>query len=218
MTGDGEPATWTWRRVAEADLADLVLATAAAVGRVPVVGIDGRSAAGKSTLTDRLAELLSPAAVIHTDDIAWWHSHFDWSDILVADVLTPLVGGRDVRGYRPPGWEHRGRAGHLDYSSDVRVILVEGVGATQARLRPHLDLAIWVTSDRQVATDRGLARDTARLGSREAALADWNDWMAAEVPFLAVDRPWERADVVVAGTGMHADGDPGAFLVAGPAA
>lgn len=214
---DDEPSTWDWREVADADLAAVVLSVAAPRGRVPVVGIDGRSASGKTTLAGRLAELLVPAAVVHTDDIAWWHSHFDWPDVLLDDVLVPLLSGADVRAYRPPGWVARGRDGHLDYPADVSVILVEGVGVAQARLRPHLDIAIWVASDREVATARGLARDTARLGSREAAMSDWDDWMAAEEPFLAHDRPWTRVDLVVGGTGLHDDRDPHVLRVAGPA-
>ena len=36
------------------------------------------------------------------------------------------------------------------------------------------------------------------VGSSRRALA--HSWMAEELPFLAADRPWERAGLVVAGT------------------
>jgi len=37
-------------------------------------------------------------------------------------------------------------------------------------------------------------------GGREQAIAFWRDWMKAELRFLDEQRPWERADVIVAGT------------------
>jgi hypothetical protein len=37
-------------------------------------------------------------------------------------------------------------------------------------------------------------------GDREQAIAFWRDWMAAELRFFDEQRPWERADVIVAGT------------------
>ena len=40
-------------------------------GRPLVVGVDGRSAGGKSTVSDRLAAVTG-AAVVHTDDVAWY--------------------------------------------------------------------------------------------------------------------------------------------------
>jgi len=213
-----EPTPTAGTPAAPETLRPLLLTVRHPTHRVPVIGVDGRSAAGKSTLARRLADLLAPTTTIHTDDIAWWHSHFDWPDVLVDDVLTPLLGGRDVVAYRPPGWVAKDRPGSLDYRADVRAILVEGVGATQARMRPHLDLAVWVASDRAVATARGLERDTQRFGSRAAAQADWDDWQAAEVPFLAAERPWAHAGLVVAGTGTASDVAVGDFLVvAGPA-
>ena len=53
----------------------------------------------------------------------------------------------------------------------------------------------WVQTDRALAWARGLARD----GGDSAQEAFWHEWEAEEQPFLAADRPWERADVVVDG-------------------
>ena len=33
-----------------------------------------------------------------------------------------------------------------------------------------------------------------------AAMEQTRDWMIEELPFLAADRPWERATIIVAGT------------------
>lgn len=42
---------------------------------------------------------------------------------------------------------------------------------------------------------RGIARD-----GGDAAIAFWDEWMVAELVFLAEQRPWERADFIVSGT------------------
>ncbi|MFJ3224601.1 hypothetical protein ACIPJS_14785 [Streptomyces sp. NPDC086783] len=46
-------------------------------GRPRVTAIDGRSGAGKTTLAERLREVVPNSAVVHTDDIAWNHAYFD---------------------------------------------------------------------------------------------------------------------------------------------
>lgn len=50
-------------------------------------------------------------------------------------------------------------------------------------------------------------------GDRARATASWHEWMAQELPFQAAQRPWERADLVVAGTPTIALA-PGWFAVA----
>ena len=82
---------------------------------------------------------------------------------------------------------------------------MEGVGAARAELADLVDLAIWVQSDRAVARERGIERDGGDV-------AGWDEWQSEEVPFLERDRPWERAGVIVAGTGLAPAGE---LLVAG---
>jgi hypothetical protein len=82
------------------------------------------------------------------------------------------------------------------------VLIVEGVGASRVELTPWLDAGIWVQSDFAEAERRGIARDIASgvNGDAEATIAFWHTWMAEELPFFARDRPWERADLILAGT------------------
>ena len=81
------------------------------------------------------------------------------------------------------------------------LLLVEGVGATRRELSPLLDVRVWVQADPVAARQRGLARDEVLHGrSPEEAAQEWDDWMSEEEPHLARDRPWERADLLVAGT------------------
>jgi predicted nucleic acid-binding Zn ribbon protein len=63
-------------------------------------------------------------------------------------------------------------------------------------------------SDAETATTRSLSDP--RMQGDDAA-ARRQDWMSEELPFLAVEKPWERADVIVAGAGLQA-GEPSDHL------
>jgi hypothetical protein len=198
----GEPAAGPWRTAPLSELVELVLGPGGAPqGRPRVVAVDGRGAGGKTTLARRLAGAVPPAAVVHTDDVAWHHSFFDWADLLADGILAPARRGEAVH-YRPPGWEARGRPGAIELPAGLDLLVVEGVGAGRRELASVVDAVVWVQSDPDEAKRRGIVRDVAE-GHKEdeaTATAFWDEWMAEELPFLADQRPWERACVVVAGT------------------
>lgn len=209
-----EPEAGPWRAVR---LAELVaeLRTRCANRARAVIAVDGRSAGGKSTLTVRLAAALG-AQVVHTDDVAWWHDFFTWDDLLIGGVLEPYLTG-DAVAFRPPAWQERGREGAITVANNCSVILIEGVGASRNSLAPYLSAAVWVQSDWTLAEARGIARDM--QGERpDAAEAKrfWDDWQAEERSFLAGDRPWERADVVVCGTPLIEVGEDEVLIGAPP--
>jgi hypothetical protein len=103
----GEPAAGPWRVAPVAELVQLLFRAAAPVeGRPRIVAVDGRGGGGKSTLAAQLHAAVAGSAVVHTDDVAWHHSFFDWSELLAEHVLEPLRRGEAVR-YRPPGWQAR---------------------------------------------------------------------------------------------------------------
>jgi energy-coupling factor transporter ATP-binding protein EcfA2 len=182
-----------WRRVDDAELAALV-APLLTDGR-GVLLVDGRSGSGKSTIATRLADLLR-GAIVHSDDLAWHHDAFAWDDLARDHVIAPWRRGESVE-YRPPGWVAKGREGAVTVPADVRVLVLEGVGAGRAALATQADAVVWVQSDRAEARERGLRRDVELGRTPKEAESFWDEWMAAEEPFLAADRPWERADLVV---------------------
>ncbi|WP_433824836.1 uridine kinase family protein [Actinoplanes sp. CA-015351] len=205
--GPDEPLAGPWQELTPIDFAASVQAAAGSpAGRPRLIAVDGRSGSGKSTLAGRLRELTPGSAVVHTDDVAWWHSRFGWAPLMISGVLDPLHAGLGVR-FRPPAWEQRGREGFIEVPAGCSAVFVEGVGASRRELLPLLDAAIWVQSDFAEAERRGILRDVDRDGlDPGTAKREWDEWMAEEIPFLRADRPWERAGFVVRGTG---DGTPG---------
>ena len=207
--GAGEPAAGPWRAVPIGVLLALVLDHGPApAGRPWIVAVDGRAGSGKSTLADRLCRGLPNAAVVHTDDFIGY-SFFGWNDLLVEGVLRPLRAGCAVH-YRPPGGDPHGGRGPIAIAAGLDLVVVEGVGSSRTALGPWIDRSAWVQADVEEAVRRGIARD----GGPEVAGALWGEWMVEEVAFLAQDRPWERASLIVAGTPSQPYGRDTEVLVA----
>jgi hypothetical protein len=182
-----EPAGGPWRVERIADVvANFTGRPRLAAERPVVVAIDGRSSSGKTTLAERVADAIPATVVVHTDDIAWWHSRFGWAD-LAQRVLEMVHAGAAVS-FRPPAWDERGREGAIAVPRGTQLLLLEGVGSSRQELAHLLDARLWVQSDRGAIERRNDAR-----------VAD-EDWIAEELPFVAARRPWEHADLIVAGT------------------
>jgi hypothetical protein len=214
--GPGEPAAGPWRVEPVEAFARSLAETAGTPARRPrIIAVDGRGGGGKTALAERLGHRLGPAAVVHSDDVAWGHSRFGWDDLMITGVLEPLRAGHPVH-YRPPGWDHDRREGHLNVPAGLATVIVEGVGVSRRTLAPLVDVAIWIQSDYVEAKQRGVRRDMAELG-RTPADADrlWDEWETEEVPFLADDRPWQRAHIIV-GTASSLPHDPTTEVVVSP--
>ncbi|MFT3860969.1 uridine kinase family protein [Micropruina sp.] len=204
--GTSEPPIDAWHDVT---VTSLLARLGVLRGDRPVlVAVDGRSGAGKSTLARRLADAVPDAAVVATDDIAWNLSMFDWARELATNVLIPVRRGQSVR-YRPPGWITHDRPGAVVVPAARSLLIVEGVGSSQAALAHLLDAALWVQSDAAVARRLGLARDIASgaNGDEPASVAFWDEWGAAERVFLEREEPWLRASAIVAGVPLATDQD-----------
>lgn len=170
---------------------------------LPVVAVDGRSGSGKSTLAEALAAAWPGAHVVRTDDVAWNESFFGWAELLRTGVLDPVRRGELPVSFRPPAYDAHGRPGAVTVPEGCTLLLLEGVGSARRELADALDATIWVQAGRTTARDRGLARDLAlprgQEGGLPAVVGFWEEWDADETPFLAQDRPWERADLVLDG-------------------
>ena len=213
--GPGEPEAGPWRPELLTEVIESLTQhgwSRAAGDHSVVLAVDGRSSSGKTTLAARMQAAVAESVVVHTDDIAWWHSRFGWADLLIEGILMPVHRGEPVA-FQPPRWAEHGRGGSIDVPASCPLLIIEGVGAARREAAHLVDALIWVQSDQREAGRRSLARVGHPGGP--GTVRDLQEWMAEEEPFLADQRPWERADLVVAGT-PQIPFDPVTQLVVAP--
>jgi hypothetical protein len=212
MLGEGEPAAGPWRVESIEGFARLLLAAAGRHAARPVVlAVDGHSGSGKTTISQRISDAVPSSVVVRTDDVAWQHSMFGWTDLLVDGILKPVHRGEPVS-FRPPAWRRQSRDGAIEVPAGLDLVIVEGVGVARRELMVLMDLVVWVQSDMIEAERRGIERD----GGDDAAASFWRLWMAEELPFIARERPWERAAFVVDGTPLLPHDTASQVVIAGP--
>lgn len=155
-----------------------------------IVAIDGRSGSGKTTFATRLSNALN-ATVVHTDDVAWHHSFFDWWSLMIEHILEPFHNAHSID-WTPESWKQRQRIGSIVVPNS-KILIVEGVCASRRELSDWIDVPIWIETSLEIAEQRGLLRDG------EAERDFWFEWQAQERPLLENDKPWTRAKLIVDG-------------------
>jgi hypothetical protein len=100
--------------------------------------------------------------------------------------------------FRPPRWDEHQREGAILVPAGCTLLIIEGVGAARRESAHLTDAAIWVQSDEREIERRSRAR-VGKPGNAPTVGA-WQAWMAKEMLFVADQRPWERADIVICGT------------------
>lgn len=141
--------------------------------------------------------MLPQCAVLHTDDLAWHHGVFSWDELLINDVL-PALRARRALDYRPPAWIARGRQGAITLDGSRQFVIIEGVGSSQTSIRPQLDVIIWVDTPQSVRD----SRDALRVAAGETSATSYANWMSEENAYMAAERPWQHADLIVDGSDM----------------
>jgi uridine kinase len=156
-----------------------------------IVGVDGGGGAGKSSLAQHLARALGGCQIVHTDDFAAWANPIDWWPTLIERVLEPVSRGEVVR-FMPTQWSPELRPDPVEFAP-AEFLVLEGVTACREGFRPYLTYAIWIETSAEVRLRRGLERDG------QAALPDWERWMAEEDAYRERERPDLFADLVLDG-------------------
>ena len=175
MSGELEAASPTGSRA----IAERILDGA---GR-PVVLIDGRSGAGKTTLAQRLAPLLG-GQLVSLDDI-----YPGWDGLAAGSAAVPgMLAGPDA-GWRRWDWT-AGRAAEWHPVDPDRAIVVEGCGAISAASRALATFAIWMDGPADERRARALARDPGYAPF-------WDRWAAQEEAHIEREDPRALADLVL---------------------
>ena len=185
-----------------ADLLDHVVQRARCSPKPLIVGLDGRSGVGKSTLARVLADSLH-TAVIEGDDFYAGGTELradtaesrakaciDWTRQRA--VLEAFAGGR-VAVWRSFDWDaFDGRLRDEPSMLEPRpIVILEGVYSARPELADLLDLCVVLTAPDEVRI--------ARLAAREGAIGPWEtQWHDAEEYYFEHIMPLSRFDVVMA--------------------
>ena len=128
-----------------------------------LVGVDGAGGSGKSTYPATLSDKIVPMDDFVTGPWQW----FDF-DRVRRDVVEPLLRGEPAR-YQRLDWND-GQLKEWRVVEPGGVVVIEGVGALDRRLRDAYDQRVWVETPREICVRRGLERDGAHaLPLRDAA-------------------------------------------------
>ena len=135
------------------------------------IAVDGITAAGKTTFADRLADLLGGGARITIDDYHrpppqnYYPDSFDFDAFRAAVLAAP------------------------------RPLVADGVFLLHPDLRDLWDLTIFLRCDREVARERGIARDESWMENARERYA--TRYVPGETQYLEEVDPESIADLVV---------------------
>jgi uridine kinase len=182
------------------------------------VGIDGRTAAGKTTFAGSLAALLrrrTERPIIEvgldyfklaiTERVAYPlqspESYYldSWNYPAFRDrVLLPL-GPDGSRRYRTRIMNLRGTEPIMEpdqVAAEDAILVVDGAFLQRPQLHGLWDLTIWLDVDESHSFERGMARDAATIGL-ETEHRYRTKYLPGEQRYISEERPAIRADIVV---------------------
>jgi uridine kinase len=184
------------------------------------IAIDGRSAAGKTTLADRLAERLTSqgrtcmrASIDDFHPPGYKHraaaGNFGHAEYLRAGydyamfqrlVLEPLAPGASRR-CRLQYWhaaEDRAYAEAWVTAPDDAILIVDGAFLLLPALRPYWELTIWLDVSWETMLSRAMQRDVAWVGSADVVRERYTThWMPRHKLYERAFRPRELVDIVI---------------------
>jgi len=182
------------------------------------VAIDGRTASGKTTIADELAQELNRVgrAVIRTS-IDGFHRpkreryargrhspegyYFDARDLnAIRRLLLEPLGPGGTLAYRTAAFDLEAdvpinapalRAGRKD------VLIVDGTFLQRPELLDFWEVVVFVDVDAAAAAERGISRDATQLGGRKAAEILYRDRYAPAFEFYeTLSEPLQNAHIV----------------------
>lgn len=174
---------------------DTVVAAVRGVGAAnPVVLIDGRSGAGKTTLARMLVARWPQRGrvqLVALDSLyPGWDGLVEGVEYARTSILVPHARGM-VTVWQRWDWEasERAEAHAVDPSLPL---IVEGSGLLTPRTAPLGDVRVWVDAPEESRRARALTRDG------DGYRPYWERWAAQERAHLAADDPTAHATVAVA--------------------
>ena len=175
------------------------------------VGIDGPSAAGKTTLANRLADRLrtrTSRTVIRAELDHFMRMVEDRNAYPYDSPESYYLDAWDYPAIRAGLLEPLGPGGHRRYRTavgepervapDDAILLADGVFLQRPELDAHWDLRIYLHIDAAESLRRGVDRDRHWMGgAAEAERRYRTKYLPGEQRYLAEVRPRSRAQIVI---------------------
>lgn len=138
-----------------------------------VLGIDGRSGAGKTRFADVISKRTAmPHSTLHLDDVYPGWEGLDAGIRIAQDLVAQLSEGQSAT-YTPYRWPGMQKPKPRTLSP-LFPLIIEGVGATLVLTQLNVNLTVWLTAPQRVRKSRALARDGATYEPF------WNLWEKQE--------------------------------------
>jgi uridine kinase len=182
------------RHVVLEELSD-ALAAVHAPDRLTRIGIDGVDGAGKTSLAEEIAQLLTKRARPCV------RVSLDFFEQPPAERYAR--GELSAEGYYLDAFDVERLRAHvlsLDGPREV-VVVVDGIFLQRPELADLWDATVWVEADLGAAAERALQRDRVRIDSVEAELERYRlRYLPAQRRYMEEERPHERATFVLRNT------------------
>lgn len=174
-------------------------------GTTLLVALDGRSGAGKSTVSGKIAGRVG-AVVVSSDDFYTGGTFDDWASRspkekaalcidwkrLRTDVLEPLLSGNPAIWHAFDWKTWTGLSEHTFTCEPASIIIIDGVYSTRPELADLIDISILVRLPDKIRRDRLRNREN------EPFLARWHAvWDEAEEFYFTNIRPPSSFDMVL---------------------
>lgn len=157
-------------------------------GSTTIIGIDGRSGAGKTTLGRQLASALECPLVSLESVYQGWEGLEAGIDQM-ADALAAIAHG-DAAFVTTWDWIVGTPGGPKPVPAPPTLVL-EGVGAGAHRIRPFLSYLIWLEVPAPVRRAQALSR------GGENYEQWWDVWATQEDSYIERDAPAKHADLLI---------------------
>lgn len=135
----------------------------------PIIAIDGRAGAGKTTLAEHLTASMSlkyKCTIVHMDDLYnGWQTPFDnnFTDSLLLAVNSHVNSQRYSLSFF--NWKKNEFSAPQEIPQGELLVL-EGVGALHSVIRPFLTASIWIDIEAKEGLKRVLSRDGDGISSQ----------------------------------------------------
>ncbi len=168
----------------------------------PIVLIDGRAGAGKSSFTEQLRNNLfkelesSPRLVTMEDLYEGWDGLEAGNLYLLQSILRPLQKGLEAN-WQVWDWGKSARGSDSEPGNGWRsfaggnVLIIEGCGSISSETALLANLRVWIESPEAVRQARYSQRDGGKFDDQ------WLNWASQEDQFIQIHRPRELVDWIV---------------------